>query len=540
MESSTGSEGRGLSAAHERWHRRLYQRLGARYPRLVVLSAIPLLHVVSLGATVVAALYTPMSAGDFLALLVASNVAWLATDAVTWRLARRRLAPLERWCRGDADAATVAAAWRSGVALPRALPLNRATLGTAAVAALAWDVYATALLDLRWSAAAAFFGGSAVTYLYWALLAFLHVEHGLRPVLEDLSARHPGEEPADVARLSLRRRLALSLPAINLITGVVVAGLLPEGTGGATGLAVGIGTALAVTVTASLWLTGLLSDSIAGPMRALRDAVVRVGRGDLATRVPVAGADETADLARAFNEMVAGLQQRDRLREAFGTFVDPELAKRVAEEGVDLEGEEVDASILFLDVRGFTAYAERSEAREVVALLNRLFDCVVPAILERDGHANKFVGDGLLAVFGAPRRRADHAERAVAAAAAIVERVRATFGDGLGVGIGIHSGDVVVGTVGGGGRLDFTVIGDTVNTAARVEAATRETGDVLLITDATLDRLPSRDGWRERDATLKGKRRPVRLFARDPRGSHPAADDRVRAAPSGERAVSAR
>jgi adenylate cyclase len=121
--------------------------------------------------------------------------------------------------------------------------------------------------------------------------------------------------------------------------------------------------------------------------------------------------------------MVAGLQERERLREAFGTFVDPGLAERVAREGTDLAGEELEVSILFLDVRGFTSFSERADAKAVVALLNELYDRIVPIVLEHGGHANKFIGDGLLAVFGAPERLSDHAERAVRAGLDIARAV---------------------------------------------------------------------------------------------------------------------
>ena len=129
----------------------------------------------------------------------------------------------------------------------------------------------------------------------------------------------------------------------------------------------------------------------------------------------------------------------------------------------------------------------------MVALLNDLWALVVPMLLRHGGHANKFIGDGLLAVFGAPDHHADHAERAVARRARDRRRRAATHFDGrIEVGIGVNSGPVVAGTVGGGGRVEFTVIGDAVNTASRVEAATRETGDDVLITDATRELLPGR------------------------------------------------
>ena len=154
----------------------------------------------------------------------------------------------------------------------------------------------------------------------------------------------------------------------------------------------------------------------------LRRATERIGAGDYSTRVPVVAADETGALAQSFNSMAEGLDERERLREAFGAYVDPGLAERMLKEGFDLAGEELEASILFLDVRDFTAFAERSEPAEVVALLNELWSLIVPVLLRHGGHANKFIGDGLLGVFGAPDPRPDHAARAVRAALEIVDR----------------------------------------------------------------------------------------------------------------------
>jgi class 3 adenylate cyclase len=191
----------------------------------------------------------------------------------------------------------------------------------------------------------------------------------------------------------------------------------------------------------------------------------------------------------------------------------------VLKEGVDLRGEEVVVSVLFMDVRGFTSMSERASAPEIVGTLNELYEEVVPAILRHGGHANKFIGDGLLAVFGAPRRLEDHADRAVAAALDVADCVRRRFDGELEVGVGVNSGPVLAGTIGGGGRLDFTVIGDTVNTASRVEAATRTTGDDVLVTEATVQLL--RDGAYDFEprpsVPLKGKSAEVRLLAPTPR-----------------------
>jgi adenylate cyclase len=282
-------------------------------------------------------------------------------------------------------------------------------------------------------------------------------------------------------------------------------------------LAVAIVVASVVTFTLSMWLTVLFAEAVSGPVTRLRDATRAVARGDYDVHVPVVSSDETGQLAGAFNEMVGGLRERERLRHAFGAFVDPTLTERVLEEGVDLRGEEVEVSVFFLDVRGFTAFAETATPQDVVARLNELFEAVVPVIHRHGGHANKFIGDGLLAVFGAPDPYPDHAERAVAAALEIAGCAP------LPVGVGVNTGPVVVGTIGGGGRVDFTVIGDTVNTAARIEAATRETGDDVLIAETTLGALSERSGWLPRPpVALKGKARAVALFAPGPPSRAPA------------------
>ena len=189
--------------------------------------------------------------------------------------------------------------------------------------------------------------------------------------------------------------------------------------------------------------------------------------------------------------------------------------------------------MLFVDICDFTAFAENASAREAVAQLNEFFGLIVPIVIESHGHANKFIGDGMLAVFGAPERRTEHADLALDAAAKIARAVEARYGDDLRIGIGINSGPVMVGTVGGGGRLEFTVIGDPVNVAARVEEVTRDTGDVALVTESTRALLGDR--WRARlDArgsmTLKGKSEPIALYAPQREAARPSPTDTATAA----------
>jgi PAS domain S-box-containing protein len=203
------------------------------------------------------------------------------------------------------------------------------------------------------------------------------------------------------------------------------------------------------------------------------------------------------------------------LEQALGTYLDADVAEHILRHGPSLAGEEVDVSMMFVDIRDFTAFAERFEPAEVVETLNQLFELAVPIIEEHGGHVDKFVGDGLLAVFGTPQPEPRHACHALMAALEIERAAGERFQGDLEIGIGVDSGRVVAGNVGGGGRLDFTVIGSAVNTASRVEAATRETGDTLLITEATARRAGDCGVVLEKRSNilLKGKGRTVPLYA---------------------------
>jgi adenylate cyclase len=235
--------------------------------------------------------------------------------------------------------------------------------------------------------------------------------------------------------------------------------------------------------------------------------------GQFETRVPVYDGTQIGQLQLGFNAMVQGLQERERIRRAFGTYVDPDVAERILDEGTSLAGEEVEVTIMFIDIRDFTGFAERTAAEEVVAALNRLFEQMVAIIHAHGGRVDKFVGDGLLAVFGAPRRQPDHADQAMAAAVEIATQVHSK--EGLSFGVGLNSGRVLAGNVGGSGRLEFSVIGDPVNVAARVEAATRATGDTILLAEHTRELLsaPHPELVERPDVQLKGKTQEVRLFA---------------------------
>lgn len=490
-----GREGRrpgifeGLPRAAHRW-------AADRYVDLCVAGVLGHGIAVAAFGVMIVSLYVDLTWHEALLYGGATAAGYLVEGAVAAVHLRRQLSSLT---------------WERAARLPAVLIRKPDLYLLGLVAAVLTDLLLAHLLDLSATESLRLLALAYPLYLSSVTLRYVGLELGMRPVLDALDQDVP-----DLAEgSSLHRRLVAAIPTVTWGSGVIVAGILTDdsrrlGTiGGASLVAIGVAAGV------SIWLSLVLADAVTGPVIDLRDATRRVASGDLTVRAPVVSTDETGQLAASFNAMVAGLDERERLREAIGVFVDPTVAERVLEEGPELQGQEREVSVLFLDVRDFTAFAETTPAPEVVAALNRLYDLVVPVVVRYGGHANRFLGDGLLAVFGAPEPCPDHAAAAVGAAceiSALLHEQRSS----LRVGMGIDSGSVVVGTIGGGGRRDFTVIGDHVNTAARAEAATRVTGDDLLITEATLRALEDeqRTRFAERPGVpLKGKATTIRLFA---------------------------
>jgi len=492
-----------------------YRRLGRRYPLTVVVLQFQLAHLVVLGGLLLLRLYQPMSDRSFVVLLVAAELLVALDNAGATLLARRLLTPVDAWLSGTRGRAATTAAWRALAFMPSTYARRARTL-PGLLLAVPFCIVAAIQLDLPLYGALAILAGMALTLAYGALFRFFAMESLLRPVLEDVALQMPDDFEPGRAGVPLRRRLLVGLPAINVLTGAIVAGIeLNRNDAQLSDLGPAVLVAMLVAFTVSLELTILLSRSIFGPLDALREATERVRRGDLRTRVPVISTDETGRLARSFNDMVAGLEERERLHEAFGAYVGPSVAEMVLRDGPHLDGEECEVSVLCLDIRDFTAFSERATAREVVDRLNEFYDAVVPLLVRHGGYPDKYIGDGLLGVFGAPEPLPDHADRAVAAAIDIATMVQERYGDDLRVGVGVNSGPVIAGTIGGGGHVEFTVIGDTVNTAARVEQVTRQMGDAVLVTEATRVLLRDDHGGFDRrpPAPLKGKRERVHLWA---------------------------
>ena len=292
-----------------------------------------------------------------------------------------------------------------------------------------------------------------------------------------------------------------------------------EEVAGVSTAAIELGVAV-VSLLVAVVVALVVGRSVIRPLRGLDQAIGRVDDGDLTTRVEDAGADELARLADSFNGMVAGLERERVIRDLFGQYVTPELATAAIEQRGQLDGQLVTSSVLFADIRDFTGISESVPASELIRMLNRYFDRMARIVVDAGGLVNKFGGDSLLAVFGSPLNPSDdHAVRAVRAALAMVESLRTFNGEQremflpeIAIGIGVASGDVVAGNVGSTAKLEYTVIGDAVNVAARLQGLTKEMGESLLFSAETA-RLAG-DGARFTSCgavEVRGKARPVEV-----------------------------
>jgi adenylate cyclase len=281
---------------------------------------------------------------------------------------------------------------------------------------------------------------------------------------------------------------------------------------------------LVMGVVASAGLALLVTRAITGPLNDLQSAMKRVEDDDLDAHVLVYTTDELGYLGEHFNEMVAGLRQARKLRNLLDLYVSPEVAREALRGGAELGGRQAECSVLFSDIRGFTSISERLSPHRLIALLNRYMMTMVEVIVANQGIVNKFGGDSLLAVFGTPLNPADdHAARAVCAARDMQQALAAFNGEQLTrqappleTGIGVATGDVIAGNVGGRERIEYTVLGDTVNLASRLQDKTKEIGDPILLSEQTFAHA-GRDmplqGRKHSDVPIKGKREPVVVYA---------------------------
>jgi adenylate cyclase len=265
----------------------------------------------------------------------------------------------------------------------------------------------------------------------------------------------------------------------------------------------------------------LIARLVAEPVDQLRAAAQAVAEGRYDVSVPLRRADEFGALIGDFNRMVIELREKERVRRTFGAHVGRKVAEQILARDRGVGGTEQEVTIMFADIRGFTTRAAHCEPQQAVALLNRFLHAMVHVVEEEHGGMiNKFLGDGFMAVFGAGAESGAHADDALLAGRAMLRRLSAlneeiaAEGEApIAIGIGLNTGRAIVGSIGSPERMEFTVIGTTVNVASRVESLTKIVGAPLLLTDST--RAALRDGTDLREfppQPVRGVDELVRVF----------------------------
>lgn len=281
-----------------------------------------------------------------------------------------------------------------------------------------------------------------------------------------------------------------------------------------------------------MWLTGLVlsasllanfffSRSLSSPIRKLTEASHQIQDGRYDIKISSVSHDEIGELTESFQEMAQGLAERENIKTAFGKFVNKQVAELVMHNEIKLGGERKDVVVFFSDIRSFTSISESMEPEEVVEFLNQYMTRMVNCITKAKGIVDKYIGDAIMAVWGAPLSSGDDAFNAVNSSLMMRDELlkfnksRVAGGKpAIQIGCGIHCGPVLAGQIGSEDRMEYTVIGDTVNIASRIEALNKAFATDILISEETAERV--KDKFRlcpMRKIKVKGKNDPLQIYA---------------------------
>jgi adenylate cyclase len=263
----------------------------------------------------------------------------------------------------------------------------------------------------------------------------------------------------------------------------------------------------------------LLAARVTRPVAKLTRGAQRIAEGDYVHPVVVSQRDEFGSLATSFNHMMKGLAERDRVRDMLGKVVSPEIAEELLRQEIELGGEERTVSMLFTDIRGFASVAERESPQRLVRLLNTYLGWVGATVERHGGVVEQYVGDAVMALFGAPLEHDDDALRSVRVAMELCgalpdlnAEITSLGYDPLTIGVGIHTGLVVAGNMGSPSRLNYGVVGDAVNLASRLEGLTKRYRVGAIVSESTREGCTG-IAFRELDRVrVKGRQSPVRIY----------------------------
>jgi adenylate cyclase len=249
----------------------------------------------------------------------------------------------------------------------------------------------------------------------------------------------------------------------------------------------------------TLWITVLmicggiggavgLAIVLSKPIFKLAQGTKAIAAGSFDITLPISSRDEIGDLTESFNNMAKSLREKEKIKRAFSSYVARQVVDEILKhpDEITFSGERRDVTVIFCDMRGFTPLTERLPPEEVVAALNDFYSLMIDLTVKHDGTINKFLGDAVMAIFGAPTAYPDHCLRAIKTALAMQEEIaklsarrKADGKEPITIGIGISAGEAVAGTVGTENQMEYTVIGDKVNLAARLESNAKP-GQILV------------------------------------------------------------
>ncbi|MEM4396966.1 MAG: adenylate/guanylate cyclase domain-containing protein [Candidatus Woesearchaeota archaeon] len=238
------------------------------------------------------------------------------------------------------------------------------------------------------------------------------------------------------------------------------------------------------------------TNSIINPIKRLVTNMEKTANHDFSAFTYVESTDEIGQMVVSFNKMLIGLNEKEKIKDLFGQYLTKEISDKILANQINVDGEFFDATILFSDIRDFTKLTQNIPPQEVISFLNEYFNEMIEVAVKYDGIIDKFIGDGMLVVFGVPFQINDHATKALMASIEMnntlfkLNQKRIEEGKfPIKIGIGLHSGTVLAGNIGNKRKLQYTVIGDTVNVASRIETINKQFSTSILLSEDTYKRL---------------------------------------------------
>lgn len=277
-----------------------------------------------------------------------------------------------------------------------------------------------------------------------------------------------------------------------------------------------------VSVSIAIFLIFLFSMTLTSPIEKLAEMIQLVSKGnfDVKARAKIKSHDEVGDLATAFDNMTEGLKERDKVKNLFNKFHGSSITEDLLKNDIGVGGQNKQVTVFFSDIRGFTSFSEKRTPEEVVEMLNEYFEVMVGIINKHEGVVDKFIGDAIMAVWGAPHTGERDTHNALRAcmemrrSLEVLNKKREARGQpAIMIGMGLHTGPAISGTIGSSERMEYTVIGNTVNTTSRIEASTKAFGSDLLVSEDVVAKVG--DDFQVEmagAAEVKGRSEPLKMF----------------------------